>query len=209
MTTDFCDQRYHRPMPDTPRNGPAPEPSQPGPSAAPIAAPPWPPPPLTAVPKTNRWLPFATLAIALVGLAVGIGAWLRPLPAGSPAAPEPTYTDEQIAAAKANVCEAFGLVKEGVVINTHRTNPVPDDAIGALATGVYGDVVLYQGGDYLLDHLAKEPATSGKLANLIRSLGSTMKKLAMIDLAGEPDLVRDPVYRAVNDGITTADEMCE
>ncbi|HEU4361124.1 MAG TPA: hypothetical protein VFR27_06390 [Mycobacterium sp.] len=151
-----------------------------------------------------------TLAIAVVALAVGVGAWLRPMPGPGLAAvlPEPTYTDEQIASAKANVCEAFSLVKQGVITNTHRINPVPGDVIGDLATGVYAPVMIYQGADYLLGDLATEPATPPELANAIKSLGRTMKKLAMIDLAIKPDSVRDPVKQAAEADSAAIDELC-
>lgn len=159
----------------------------------------------------SRWIALSALGIALVGLGVGIGAWLRPMPqASSPASTaEPSFTEEQIAQAKAHVCDAYGLVKDAVVLNTHRTNPVPDDEIGALATGLYGPVAIYQGGDYLLDRLEAEPATPVDLANGVRSLGSAMKKLAMTDLTAEPDFVRDPLRQNAEAGSTTLDKLCQ
>ena len=161
-------------------------------------------------PKTGQWLPFLTLAIALVGLGVGIGAWLRPIAGeGEPPVPAaPTYTEEQIAQAKANVCEAYRLVKQVIVSNTHRSNPVPGDAIGDLATGIYGDVSLYQGGDYLLNHLIGEPALPEMLASSATSAARTMKRLAMIDLAGDPDSVRATVHHEVNEQLLHLDELC-
>lgn len=198
-------------MPDTPPSGPARGPGPAAPSAEQVVAPLWPLPPLTAAPRRDRWLPFLALAIALVALGAGIGAWVHPMPRPGPAAapPEPSYTDEQIAAAKANICEAFKLVKQGVVVNTHRTNPVPGDEIGELATGVYGDVALYQGGDYLLDRLAAEPATSVELADATNSLGNTMKKLGVLDLTVESEPVRDPIHQAVNEQLMRVNEMCK
>ncbi len=159
----------------------------------------------------SRWIALSALGIALVGLGVGIGAWLRPMPqASSPASTaEPSFTEEQIAQAKAHVCDAYGLVKDAVVLNTHRTNPVPDDEIGALATGLYADVALYQGGDYLLDRLAAESATPVELANAVNSVAEAMKRLGMTDLTVESDSVRAPLKQGVDVGFTRVDELCQ
>jgi hypothetical protein len=43
----------------------------------------------------------------------------------------PTYTDDQIAAAKTKACAAEKLSNEGLAANTNRSNPAtPDDALG-------------------------------------------------------------------------------
>jgi hypothetical protein len=148
----------------------------------------------------------------LIAVAAAIAAWLRPLPeTKTPSAPPaPTVTEQQISDAKAHVCDAYKIVSKSVEGNTHRTNPVPGDAIGALATGVYEPLAAYTGGDYLLDRLAAEPATPTELANSIKSLGNTLKKIAMVDLAGEPDSVRNPLRDAINADFATIDKgLCK
>lgn len=208
VTSDFFNQRYHRVMSDTPTGGPIQGASPAGSTAAPS---PWPSRSPAPLPRNSGWLPFATLAIALVGLGVGIGAWLRPVPHTAPAslAPEPTYTDEQIATAKANICEAYRIVDSAVVINTHRTNPLPGDEVGALATGAHGVLALYASGDYLLDQLALEPATPDIIRRPIESLGNTLKKFGIIVLAGEPEPVRDPLRQAVDSDSKAIDGACK
>jgi hypothetical protein len=46
-----------------------------------------------------------TLAIALIGVAVGFVGWFRPAPHHDqpPSPPKPSYTDQQVATAKAKV----------------------------------------------------------------------------------------------------------
>lgn len=192
-------------MPDTPPSGPFPGSSPPG---SPAAVPSWPPVPPKPVARSGRWPAFLALAIALVGLGVGIGAWLRPVPKVSQSS-APVYSEEQIATAKAEVCEAYRVVDRAVVVNTHRANPVPGDEIGALATGAHGIAALYDGGDYLLDRLMTEPATPGELANLVKSLGTTLKKFGIVVLAGAPESERDELRQAVDTDSTTIESLCK
>ncbi len=70
----------------------------------------WGPPPPTASGRPARWPSLITLAIALIGVAVGFVGWFRPVPHHDQPPPKPTYTEQQTADAKAKVCAAFGQV---------------------------------------------------------------------------------------------------
>jgi hypothetical protein len=153
----------------------------------------------------------AMLVMTLIAIGAAVAAWLRPLPEPKPPSSPPphSFTAKQTDDAKANVCDAYKIVYKSVYGNTHRTNPVPGDEIGGLATGVYAPLANYTGGDYLLDRLAGEPATPRELANPIKSLGNTLKKLAMVDLAGEPDSALDPLRHAAGADFATIDGLCK
>lgn len=207
VNTGIVDQRYHRSMSDMP-TGPS---HGPGLPPAPATPPPWAPAPPMAPRKPARWPAFAMLVITLIAVGAAVATWLRPLPeTKTPSAPPaPTFTGQQIADAKANICDVFKTVSKAVDWNTHLTNPVPGDEIAARATQVYGTLALYEGGDYLLDRLAAEPATSPELAKPIKSLGETLKKFGIVVLAGEPDSARDPLRHAVDADFTTIDGLCK
>lgn len=210
MTAGFSDQRYHQPMSDVPPNGPPGGARSARTSPVPPPPPPWPPAQLRATPRLTQWSSFAALAIALISLGVAAAAWLRPPPEARTATESPpTFTDEQVAQAKANICAEFNIVNRAIVINTHRTNPTPSSEIGDLVTGLYGNVTIYQGGDYLLDLAATEPAVPSKLGDAIRSLGNAMKRLGVIDLTLETDSVRDPLLTTVNNDIILVDQLCK
>lgn len=179
--------------------------------AAPHGPPGWPLAPPAARQGPTRWPGLAAVAISLVALGIAIGAWVRPMPEGgsSPGESPPAFTDDQIAQAKANVCEAYRVVDRAVVLNTHRTNPVPGDEIGALATGAHGVIALFASGDYLLDRLAAEPATPRTLAARTESLGNSLKKFGMIVLAGEPETERDLLRGAVDTDSATIESLCK
>lgn len=172
-----------------------------------------PPPPMVSA-RSSR-LPtvaaLASLVVALVAVGVAVAAWLRPIPENNAVAPpvEPTYTEQQIADAKANVCEAYSTVHQAVLINTHRSNPVPDDEIRALAAAANARLALYAGGDYLLDRLATNPATPDDLAMAIGSLANESKEIGIAFLADEPDSVQDRLRRTLDADVATIDRLCE
>jgi hypothetical protein len=152
---------------------------------------------------------LASLVVALVAVGVAIAAWLRPIPDNSPAPPpEPTYTDEQIADAKANVCEAYDVTKNEVSINTHRPD-MEGDEVGSLAAAAMKRLALYAAGDYLLDRLSTEPATPAELAEPVRSLANSYGEFGIHALNNEPDSVLDSIRRAADADIETIDRLCK
>jgi hypothetical protein len=169
---------------------------------------PWPAP--NALPKPSRWLSFAALVIALIGVLLGVVGWFRPISHNGrpPNPPVPTFNGQQVANAKAQICDAYNLVHDAVIINTHRPNPVPRDAIGALAAAANGRLALYAGGDYLLNRLAMEPAAPADLAEAVRSLASKSKELGMVFLADKLDAIQDPLRRALDSDVATIDRLC-
>jgi hypothetical protein len=153
---------------------------------------------------------LALLLIALLGVGVGVAAWFRPISSSNlSSAPTTAATERPASEAKSNICHAYTLVTQVVTANTHRTNPAPGDEVGSLATGIYGPVSLYVGGDYLSGALNDEPATPADLSSSIKSLSKTLKQLAMVDLAGQSDSVRDSLRDEVNSHVRVIDGLCK
>jgi hypothetical protein len=76
-------------------------------------------PPVGAPRRTRRWPTVAWLAAITLVAALGIIGWMRPLHEDKPPA-APTYTDQQIAKAKADVCTAFEKVQHAIdLANSH------------------------------------------------------------------------------------------
>lgn len=198
-------------MPDTPLPQVPPGHPHPGPAAQPISHGRWTPPPPRAFHRASRWLSFAALAIALIGVVIGVVGWFRPVPHNSPplAPPNPTFSDKQIGDAKTHVCAAYGLVHDAVIINTHRSNPAPGDAIGALAVAANGRLALYAGGDYLLGRLAMEPAAPPDLVAAVRSLANRSEELGMVFLADKPDSIQNPLRQDLDADVATIDRLCK
>jgi hypothetical protein len=168
-----------------------------------------PAPPAASTPSTEppigfrqppRWPAFTALVIAFVALAVGLAGWFRPSPHNDQPPPKPTYTDQQIATAKANVCTAFGKVDRAVGVLNALHHEGSDAIVTALNTRQVFDV----GSRYLFATLAEEPATPADLATAVHKEASTLEE-AVIDY--QDGLSNsDPEMRPLVDANTTASE---
>jgi hypothetical protein len=147
--------------------------------------------------RPARWPTFTALAIALIALAVGAAALFRTTPHNNQPPPKPTYTQQQIADAKAKVCGAFGQLDRALSV----ANALPsgsDTLVAALNIRQVFDV----GSRHLLATLAEEPATPADLATAIRKQASTLEE-ALIDY--QDGLSNsDPEMRPVVDANTAA-----
>ena len=64
-----------------------------------------------AVSRPARWPMFVMFLITLVAVGAAVAAWLRPMPHNTSATPAaPTYSEQQVADAKAKVCAAYEKV---------------------------------------------------------------------------------------------------
>jgi hypothetical protein len=95
----------------------------------------------------------------------------------SPAPLLPTFTNQQIADAKAKVCATYEKVHQAVLVNTGRNGGSDQTAILGLAANAR--IALYDGGDYLLRSLAEEAATPADLASAVRQLVNSWQQLAI------------------------------
>ncbi len=167
-------------MSETASPGAPPPHGQHGPPAPPGPVAPWPPGAPMLVRRPSRWPSLVAVVIALIALGVGVAGWFRPMsktdhPSTPPA---PTYTEQQIADAKANVCSAYKLSKDEVTLNTHRPN-FDGDPVGSVASAALKRFSVYAAGDYLLDRLTAEPATPPDLATTVRSLANYMRNFGI------------------------------
>jgi hypothetical protein len=174
MNTWIGNERYHRYMSsDTPPGAFPPDHGQhwgpPSPTASTPSA-----PPLTAFRRSPRWPAFIALAIALVALTVSLVGWFRPAPHNTQPPPKPTYTDQQVADAKAKVCAVFGQLDRAVVVGNGE--PRGSDAlVAAINTRQIFDVFSRN----LLATLAEEPATPADLAAAVRTQADTLEQIVI------------------------------
>ncbi|WP_375487202.1 hypothetical protein [uncultured Mycobacterium sp.] len=148
--------------------------------------------------------------IALIGVAAGIIGWFRPVPHNEhqQAPTAPSYTDQQIANAKTDVCFAYKYAKNEVALNTHRPD-FEGDPVGSLAAATMKRLSLYVAGDYLLERLTVEPANPRDLADAVRSLANSYEQAAIHTLSDEPNVALDPLRHAVDSHIAKIDGLCK
>lgn len=166
----------------------------------------WGPPPPIASARPARWPTLTTLAIALAGVAIGFAGWFRPVPHHDQPPPKPTYTEQQVAGAKAKVCTAVGKFNRAVSVN----NALPrgsDPVVAAVNSRQIFDVF----SRHLLATLADEPATPADLATAIRELASTLGEvvIAYQDGLSNSDPEMRPILDASSAAADTIQQLCK
>ena len=164
---------------------------------------PWPPqgPPPSRGPSR---LPTA-IAIALIAVAVAIGAWFRPAPkAEEPAAK--TYSEQEVADAKKAVCEAYKKVDRALTATTSRSNggqPTDDVLIS-----INVRLALTEGAQYLRTRLGEQPATPEPLAEAVRKATDAYQDIAIARLGEAPQSEIDEAVRTGNPSISIIKDEC-
>jgi hypothetical protein len=159
--------------------------------------------------RPARWPTFTALAIALIGVAIGLVGWFRPAPHNSqpPAPLKPTYTDQQIADAKAHMCTAFGKVDHAVGVAAARNGG--NDPIAGLAVATGTRQVFEVGSRYLLTELSKEPSTPLDIADAIRKLADGYQEAVVGYLAEVSDSELKPTLDASDEATLTIRRLCK
>ena len=174
----------------------------------PTAPPPWPPPQMTPR-RSPQLLVIASLAIALIALGVAIGSWFRPAPNDkpSPKASPATFTEKQVADAKAKVCTTYDKVHQAVLVNTGRSGSSDPTAVLGLAANAR--IALYDGGNSLTEALAEQPATPSDLATAIRQLVNSYQQLAINYMSEASETEIDSSLHAGDEPNATIQNICK
>jgi hypothetical protein len=150
------------------------------------------------------WLVTITLVagVAIVG-------WLRPLQHNTSGSAAPSYTDQQVGDAKANVCMAFEQVDRALAVAQSFSGRSDPMAILTVATSTRQ--ALDFGGRYLLTKLTDEPATPPTLVRAVRKLSDSYQQLTIGYLDGlqysDPKL--RPAINASGEATDTIRRLCK
>lgn len=152
---------------------------------------------------------FVSLVIALVAVGVAIGAWFRPLPdnKSSSAPPAPSYTDQQVADAKAKVCGAYQKVHSAVGVSMARDGG--SDRTAQLAVATSARQALLAGSEYLITTLSEQPATQPDLASAVRKLASLFQQYTVDYLNGRTNSEIEPDLRTGDQTSLTIERLCK
>ncbi len=174
------------------------------PAAAPVAT------PATSHAARPSKLPFrlavAALVLAILGVAGAAYGYFYP---NESAAAAGKYSDQQRNDAKKHICETFKIVDRAVVRNSHLKNPDNGGPIGALSVATAQRFAFYDGGDFLRDRVAAEPATPKDLADNANALGTQLEELSIGYLAGAQDFAQDELRQNLDDKIKKIVEICK
>lgn len=133
----------------------------------------------------SRWTARVALLVAFLSCILAVIGWFRPV---SPAPEEaPSYSVEEVAAAKEKVCGAFELVHRAVEINMKRGGS--GDYATALAVAVNARQALDSGGSYLSRMLEKYPAVADGLRGAVERFVDSYHGVSINYLADSPQAV--------------------
>jgi len=179
------------------------------PPSTPSAPPPWLP---AGAPRRPRLWPTVAWLVAVTLVAViAIVGWLRPLQDHKTSASStPTYTDQQVATAKATLCTAFGYVDHALDLADARSTG-SSDPTAQLAVATSTRQVLDAGSRYLLAKLAEEPATPPELATAIRKQANAYQDVVIgyLDGLNYSDPILKSAGSASNEATDTIRRLCK
>lgn len=169
----------------------------------PAAPAPWQGPPPSGGP--SRLPTIIAIVIALIAVAVAIGAWFRPLPKPETPAAK-TYSDQEVADAKKAVCDAFDRGQKTLDVTGSKVGANPNDtftvavnsrvAIGAIST-------------YWRSTLQKYPATPSEVAKILSSLADLYENILLTQLAEGSRSDLDALYASADDSVPKLTQACK
>jgi hypothetical protein len=153
-----------------------------------------------------KWGTIAALVLAILAVAGAAYGYFFPNESAGAAG---KYTDQQRTDAKKHICETFKIVDRAVVRNSHLKNPDNGGPIGALSVATAQRFAFYDGGAFLRDRVAAEPATPKDLADDANALGTQLEELSIGYLAGAQDFAQDELRQNLDDKIKKIVEICK
>ncbi len=153
-----------------------------------------------------KWASIAALVLSILAVAGAAYGYFYP---NESAAAAGKYTDQQRNDAKKHICETFKIVDRAVVRNSHLKNPDNGGPIGALSVATAQRFAFYDGGAFLRDRVAAEPATPKDLADNANGLGTQLEELSIGYLAGAQDFAQDELRQSLDDKIKKIVEICK
>jgi len=150
--------------------------------------------------KSPRLQTAVALVLALIAVGVAVAAWFRPT--------HETVSYPQSGNAKTNLCNAYTVVRQGVVFNTHLANPGGNDPTGQFAVAANARLALLGGGEYLRVRLAAQTNPPADLAKAINNMAVTVEQLGINYLANADDSLQVPLRHDLDGQIQQLNKMC-
>lgn len=149
--------------------------------------------------------------VIVVVAVVAVVGWLRPMQDNRRATPPaPTYTDQQVANAKTNVCAAFGKIDHAVALSDAEAARSTDRA-AQLAAAALGRQVLDFGSRYLFAQVAENPAAPSALTLAVKEQANALQDLLVGYINGAPpgDPSLQSPQKASDESADTIRRLCK
>ena len=191
MISSQANPRYHRSMSDSPYGG--------------MPAGPTPRIPQGQLPSNgpSRVPLIIAIVVALLALALAAAAWFRPAPDPTPAAPQ--YSDQQVAEAKKNLCDAYSAAIRA--INTAGSAASEDPNL-KFVLAINTRAAFNTAADYLQSAATLNPAAPSNLLDQAQRLAASYQNMVLAQIAQAPKDELDPLYSAIDPHEGAIKEVC-
>jgi hypothetical protein len=144
------------------------------------------------------------IVIAVIAVAVAVGAWFRPAPKPETPAAK-TYSDQQVADAKKAVCDAFDHIYHTLDVNNRK---VPNQTGDPFAVAVNTRLAVYMASQYLLSQLANSPAAPDGLSSSVRRLANNYQDTVFEQIGDSDKSHLDALFQTAGDLQTEIQQVC-
>jgi hypothetical protein len=145
------------------------------------------------------------IVIAVIAVAVAIGAWFRPIPKPETPAAK-TYSGQEISDAKKAVCAAFDRGQQTLDVTGGKVGANPSDSF---TVAVNSRVAIGAISAYWRSTLQQHPATPTDTANILSSLADLYENILLTQLAEGNRSDLDALYASADNSVPKMTQACK
>jgi len=161
----------------------------------------WTPP--APVQKASQAPVIIAVVVSLLALGLAAAAFFKPKHGDAPAAPQ--YSDQQVADAKKNVCDAYGDMDKAI---TDAGSITSDDPNQKFMISLHIRLAFNTAADHLFAAADRNPAAPPNLAAAARDLAFTYQRIVLAQTASAPHEQLKPLYDDADSSVAAIKKNC-
>ncbi len=162
---------------------------------------PWMPP--SPVQKASRATAIIAVVVSLLALALAAAAFFKPQHDATPAAPQ--YSDQQVADAKKNVCDAYNAM-DAATRNAGGLRS--DDPNQKFMISINTRLAFNTAADHLLAVAEQSPAGPSDLLAATKALALAYQKIVLAQTAEAPTDTLERLYTESDNSVDSIKQAC-
>ena len=143
------------------------------------------------------------VVVSLLALGLAAAAFFKPKHDDAPAAPQ--YSDQQVADAKKNVCDAYTLMDKAIHYAGSLTSEDPNQKF-MISLNIR--LAFNSAADHLLAAAGQNPEGPEALLSSINDLANTYQKIVLAQTAVAPEDEMKPLYSAADASVASIKQAC-
>jgi len=148
---------------------------------------------------------IVALVVSLLALALAAVACFRPTHDGASATP-PQYSDQQVADAKKNVCDAYDTAYKAIQGASSYTSEDPNQKF---MIALHVRLAFTSAADYILATLSQNPVGPQDVLDSARKVAMSYQKLVLMRSAQAPDSEIDLLGNEIHEAEASLTQVCK